>query len=173
MVMGVNGFEELRKIVKQGAEFAKDVASIMQERADMEMTYAKGINRLGAKMTKLAANSTGSLAEGWKATAVEMEQESELHKQVSRALMEDIAKPLKLWVEAQQKSRRPIESMVEKAVRQLADRRNEEYKSKKNAFTIARELEKLEEQLAEARAGRGKYTDRDVTKLEKKMSATV
>lgn len=165
---GVNGFEELRKIVKQGAEFAKDVASIMQERADMEMTYAKGINRLGAKMTKLAANSTGSLAEGWKATAVEMEQESELHKQVSRALMEDIAKPLKLWVEAQQKSRRPIESMVEKAVRQLADRRNEEYKSKKNAFTIARELEKLEEQLAEARAGRGKYTDRDVTKLEKK-----
>eukprot|EP00106_Octopus_bimaculoides_P002799 XP_014770241.1 PREDICTED: nostrin-like [Octopus bimaculoides] len=166
--LGVNGFEELRKIVKQGAEFAKDVANIMQERADIETTYAKGLSRLSSKIMKLSSNSSGSLTDGWKATSVEMDHESEFHKQLSRALWDEISKPLKTWVETQQKTRRPIEAMVEKAVRQLADRRNDEYKTKKNAFSMSRDLEKFEEQLAEARDGKGKYTDRDITKLEKK-----
>ncbi|XP_036362386.1 nostrin isoform X4 [Octopus sinensis] len=168
IIKGVNGFEELRKIVKQGAEFAKDVANIMQERADLETTYAKGLSRLSTKIMKLSSNSSGSLCEGWKATSVEMECESDFHKHLSRALWEEISKPLKTWVETQQKTRRPIEAMVEKAVRQLADRRNDEYKTKKNAFSMSRDLEKFEEQLAEARDGKGKYTDRDITKLEKK-----
>ncbi|XP_025096721.1 nostrin-like [Pomacea canaliculata] len=77
---GYEGFEDLRKFIKHGSEFSKDVGAILHERAELESTYAKGLNKLAAKLLKAVTVSTGSLADGWKAVGVAMEQEAELHK---------------------------------------------------------------------------------------------
>ncbi|XP_046580411.1 nostrin-like isoform X1 [Haliotis rubra] len=159
---GHDGFEELRKYIKHGSEFTKEVAVLLQERADIESTYAKGLARIGSKLAKAAGTGLGSLSDGWKSAALAMEQESELHKNLASGLLEEISKPLKSVVETQNKARKPIEAMVDKAFRNLTDRRAEEYKAKKNAVSCAKEYEKVED--SEVKSGKSK----DIAKMEKK-----
>ena len=165
---GLNGFEELKKYIKQGSEFCKEVASIIQERSDAESHYAKNLQKLSAKLLKAASNNIGTLAEGWKAVATTMEQEADLHKNLSVALIEEINKPLKQLVEGQIKARKPIELQVDKSLKALTDKRLEEYKAKKTAHTCAKDFEKSEDSRHDAKAGNKKYSDKDIIKLEKK-----
>lgn len=165
---GLNGFEELRKYIKQGSEFCKEVATIIHERSDLETHYAKNLQKLGGKLLKAASNNIGTLAEGWKAVATTMEEEAELHKNLGVALLEEISKPLKLLVEAQTKARKPIETTVDKTLKALTEKRTEEYRAKKTAFTCAKEYEKGEDSRNDAKTGNKKYSDKDKIKLEKK-----
>lgn len=161
---GLNGFEELKKYMRQGSDFCKDVAFIIQERADLETTYYKGLVKIAGKLQKASQSSSGSLADGWKAVATSMELEAELHKNLATALLEDIAKPLKHLVDGQHKARKPIESTVDKALKTLTDKRAEESRSKKAAFDCAKAHEKTEE----AKHGKAK-SEKDINKTEKKQ----
>ncbi|XP_021368496.1 nostrin-like isoform X2 [Mizuhopecten yessoensis] len=165
---GLNGFEELRKYIKQGCEFCKDVSIILAERAELEQTYAKGLAKLAAKLTKSSSNTIGTLANGWKAVSVTMEQEAELHKNLSTALQEEISKPIKHLMDSQHKARKPIEVAVDKSLKTLTDRRAEEYKAKRGTYAVAKDREKGEETLSEARAGKGKFSEKEMSKLDKK-----
>ncbi|XP_050418053.2 nostrin isoform X3 [Patella vulgata] len=159
---GQDGFEELRKYIKQGSEFSKEVATIIQERAELETSYAKSLSRLSKKLSNAAAGGVGSLSEGWVTVAVAMEQEAELHKNLGTGLGEEIGKPLKLAMEAHSKLRKPIESTVDRSLKSLTDRRTEEYKAKKSAFSCAKDYEKAED--AEVKSGK----DKEIKKNEKK-----
>jgi hypothetical protein len=50
---GPTGWEELRKLIKTGSEFCKDIAAVLQERVDIEHVYAKSLAKVASKMTKL------------------------------------------------------------------------------------------------------------------------
>lgn len=165
---GLNGFEELRKYIKQGSEFCKEVAIIINERSDLEIHYAKSLQKLSAKLLKATTNNIGTLSEGWKAVSMMMEQEADLHRNLGTALIEEISKPLKQLVEAQTKARKPIELAVDKSLKNLTDKRTEEYKAKKSAFTCAKEYEKVEDSRTDAKSGNKKCSDKDKHKLEKK-----
>ncbi|CAH1789065.1 unnamed protein product [Owenia fusiformis] len=169
---GLNGFEELRKYIKQGNEFCKEVSTLMLERSELEMHYGKVLNKLAGKLSKSATNCIGTLASAWSAVAVEMQEEAELHKNLGQMLSEEVYKPLKVLAENQHKARKPVESMVNKALQSLTDRRSEEQKAKKLAFSSAKEREKLSEQLAQARAGKGKSTEKDISKLQKRVNTS-
>ncbi|XP_060579038.1 nostrin-like isoform X2 [Ruditapes philippinarum] len=161
---GLNGFEELKKYIRQGSDFCKDIAFIIQERADLESTYSKGLSKVAGKLSRASQNSTGSLTDGWKAVSSCIEVEAELHKNLATALLEDIAKPLKHLVDGQHKARKPIELSVDKALKSLTDKRTEENKAKKSAYDCAKSHEKAEE----AKQGKAK-TEKDINKTEKKQ----
>ena len=38
---GHDGFEELKDVIKSGEEFCREVAAVLQERADLELSYSK------------------------------------------------------------------------------------------------------------------------------------
>ncbi|XP_061167166.1 nostrin-like isoform X3 [Saccostrea echinata] len=162
---GLNGFEELRKYIKQGSEFCKEVSAIIQERADLEGNYAKHLNKLSQKLVKATTGNLGTLAEGWRSVASVMEQEAELHRNLGQALAEEISKPLKSLVEAQNKARKPIEATVDKSLKTLTDRRTEETKAKKQCYVHAKDSEKGEELRTDTSKGK---TEKDKHKIEKK-----
>ncbi|XP_074659382.1 nostrin-like isoform X4 [Tubulanus polymorphus] len=168
MLKGLNGFDELRRYIKSGNEFCKEVSAIMQDRSEIELNYAKNLSRLSSKLQKLAATCIGTMAGAWVAVATEMEAEAELHRTLCSALLEDINKPLKTLTEHVHKSRKPIEAAVDKSIKNLLEKRNEEGKCKKNAFTLARDSEKIMDQLTDAKAGKGRFGEKDISKLEKK-----
>ncbi|XP_064613721.1 nostrin-like [Liolophura sinensis] len=171
---GLNGFEELRKYIKQGSEFCKEVVAILQERSDLENNYAKNLTRLSIKLNKAASNSLGTLAAGWNAVATQMENEADLHKNLATSLHDDICKPLKSLIEEQHKARKPVESMVEKSLKCLLDRRNEESKCKKSCFSSAKDFERSQDALLNGRLGKGKsLSERDISKLEKKTKVSL
>ncbi|XP_013390950.1 nostrin isoform X2 [Lingula anatina] len=109
------------------------------------------------------------MVSAWGTAASEMESEAELHRGLATSFQEDIYKPLKVLSETQYKIRKPIENMVDKAAKGLLNRREEEQKMRKHAFSCCKETEKLSEQLQDAKAGKSKQmSDKDITKLEKK-----
>ncbi|KAL8616588.1 hypothetical protein ACOMHN_036620 [Nucella lapillus] len=164
LAQGYDGFEELRKFIKQGNEFSKEVAGILQERAEMESTYAKSLNKLATKLLKAVHSSIGSLSEGWKAVGVAMEQEAELHRNLATGLLEEMSKPLKTLVEAQIKARKPIEVTVDRSYKTLQERRVEEFKSKKHSYTCSKDYEKAEEGMSTSKT-------KDLSKLEKRSKS--
>ncbi|XP_016772414.1 nostrin isoform X3 [Apis mellifera] len=148
---GQGGFEDVRRYVKQGGDFCKELASILHERAELEANYAKGLNKLGNKLIKACAkdqggNGSGGVNEAWRCVGEEMEATAEAHRLWGITLSEQLAKPLRVGVaEAQARSRKSIENSVDKAGKSLHEWRNIAIKSKKQSFACARENERLQD----------------------------
>ncbi|XP_011301830.1 uncharacterized protein Nost [Fopius arisanus] len=148
---GPGGFEDVRRYVKQGGDFCKELAAVLHERAELEANYAKGLSKLSSKLTKACAkdqggNSSGGVNEAWRNVGEEMEAAAEAHRLWGIALSEQLAKPLRVGVaEAQGRSRKVIESSVDKASKSLQEWRNVAAKSKKQSFACARENERLQD----------------------------
>ncbi|KAI4502843.1 hypothetical protein M0802_001887 [Mischocyttarus mexicanus] len=148
---GQSGFEDIRRYVKQGGDFCKELASILHERAELEATYAKGLSKLSGKLTKACSkdqsgNSNGGVNEAWRCVGEEMEAAAEAHRVWGIALGEQLAKPLRVGVaEAQGRSRKSIENSVDKALKSLQEWRNIASKTKKQSFACARENERLQD----------------------------
>ncbi len=51
-----------RRFVKRGAEFAKEVAAAMNERAELEAGYAKGLAKVSGRRRAVLRLSAGNLA---------------------------------------------------------------------------------------------------------------
>ncbi|XP_026325564.1 nostrin [Hyposmocoma kahamanoa] len=140
-----HGFDELRRYVKQGSDFSKELAVILQERVQAENYYSKCLAKLGAKLSKACKESVGSCAEAWKHVAIEMEKRAEIHRNYSSALADELVKPMKHVADNQLKLRKKIEGNVDKTTRALTEWRTAEAKSKKHSHTAARENEKLQD----------------------------
>ncbi|CAK1588321.1 unnamed protein product [Parnassius mnemosyne] len=140
-----NGFDELRRYVKQGSDFSKELAAILQERVEAENYYSKCLAKLGTKLSKACKESVGSCADAWKHVAIEMEKRSEIHRNYSSALAEELVKPMKNIIDNQLKLRKKIEGNVDKTTRALTDWRTAEAKSKRQSHAAARENEKLQD----------------------------
>lgn len=94
--------------MKQGGDFGKDLAAILQERLEAEHVYSKSLSKMASKLNKTCREIPGSLAEAWRAVATEMESRSEVHRQFSKSLTEEIVKPLKEMLESQHKTRKTV-----------------------------------------------------------------
>ncbi|XP_045509593.1 nostrin isoform X1 [Colias croceus] len=140
-----NGFDELRRYVKQGSDFSKELACILQERVEAENYYSKCLAKLGTKLSKACKESVGSCADAWKHVAMEMEKRAEIHRNYSSALTEELVKPMKNVIDNQLKLRKKIEGNVDKTTRTLSDWRSAEVKSKRQSHAAARENEKLQD----------------------------
>ncbi|XP_024888824.1 uncharacterized protein LOC112465493 [Temnothorax curvispinosus] len=179
---GQGGFEDVRRYVKQGGDFCKELASILHERAELEATYAKGLSKLSSKLTKACAkdqggNSNGGVNEAWRCVGEEMEAAAEAHRLWGIALSEQLAKPLRVGVaETQGRSRKSIENSVDKASKSLQEWRGVTAKSKKQSFACARENERLQDlarlqtigqsQQSNNRSSSHQMTEKEASKLE-------
>ncbi|XP_019870543.1 uncharacterized protein LOC109599050 isoform X2 [Aethina tumida] len=142
---GQNGFEDLRRYVKQGGDFCKELATILQERSEAETTYAKSLQKLSHKLSRACRDGVGGLNEAWKSVALELEARAESHRVLGAALLEEAARPLRTLSESQHRARKQSESAVEKSGRLLADWRAAEAKGKKQSHSCARDNEKLQD----------------------------
>ncbi|KAH8272684.1 hypothetical protein KR026_000866, partial [Drosophila bipectinata] len=148
---GQNGFEELRRYVKQGGDFSKELIFVLQERADSELIYSKSLSKLANKLNKAGREIPGSVADAWRGVATEMESRSDIHRQLAASLTDELVKPLKSVVEGHHKARKAVESNVDKAARVLGEWRASEAKAKKASHTAARENEKLQDAMLDVR----------------------
>ncbi|XP_035788612.1 nostrin-like isoform X3 [Anopheles albimanus] len=179
---GQNGFEEVRRYVKQGGDFGKDLVAILHERSELEQLYAKSLSKIANKLNKACRDLPGTIAESWRAVSTELEGRSEVHRQFSNSLAEEIVKPLKAVIDNQHKARKTIETNVDKSARILAEWRTAEVKAKKNSHGAARENEKLQDAMLDVKLQRtpsigllhktnekdAKVSEKDSTKLESK-----
>jgi nostrin len=105
---GPCGFEELKKYMRLGNEFCRDLASILVERAESELNYSKGLNKSSLRLQKLSKDFHGTLSDAWLKVALQFDAEAEMHKSLSFALQEEIIKPLKILADNQNKCKKPV-----------------------------------------------------------------
>ncbi|XP_055909156.1 SH3 and F-BAR domain-containing protein DDB_G0274695 isoform X2 [Eupeodes corollae] len=148
---GQNGFEELRRYIKQGGDFGKELILILQERVESEQLYSKSLSKMATKLNKACRELPGSIADAWRGVANEMESRSEIHRQLSSSLVDELVKPLKTLIENHHKTRKSVENNVDKSSRVLAEWRISEAKGKKTSHTAARENEKLQDGMLDVR----------------------
>ncbi|KAF0313884.1 Nostrin [Amphibalanus amphitrite] len=168
---GSNGFEELRKYIKHGGDFCKELASILQERSDLEVAYARGLQKLAAKLLKASRDGLGSVNQAWQRVGTEMEHQADIHKTLAVTYTEELVKPLRGLLESQHKARRTVETNVDKTAKNLAEWRSAEAKAKKLSYQCARENERAEEQALEARLAHDSAR-KDAGKVESRRQKT-
>jgi len=140
------GFDDLRHFIKGGGEFSKELAATLADRAELEATYAKGLSKLAAKLFKASNDlSSGTVANAWHFIAEEMASSAETHKTMAAVMTEDLVKPLKTFAENQHKSRKGVESHVDKTSKILLDWRTAELKTKAKCHTVCKENERVQD----------------------------
>ena len=95
---GHSGFEELKNFIKDGSDFAKQIAEIIQERSELEAAYSKGVSKLATKLFKASKENVGTVSNAWHFIANDFEQTAEIHKLIASSMLEEIAKPLKVKI---------------------------------------------------------------------------
>ncbi|XP_054713078.1 nostrin-like [Uloborus diversus] len=166
---GPNGFEELRKAIKEGQDFTKDITAILHERSELEINYAKGLSKLATKINKATKLTVGTSQSAWQEVALQMENEADVHRHFSSGLEDDVVKPMKVLLDCQHKQRKIVENSVDKISKVLNDKRNDELKAKKLSYVCARENERMQEQALDCKVNKGKLlTEKDIHKLEHK-----
>ncbi|XP_055528809.1 uncharacterized protein LOC129720926 [Wyeomyia smithii] len=151
---GQNGFEEIRRFVKQGGDFGKDLIAILQERMETEQIYAKSLSKIANKLNKACRDLPGTIADSWRAVSTEIESRGEVHRTFSNSLADELVKPLKAVLDSQHKARKAIENNVDKSARILAEWRATEVKGKKSSHAAARENEKLQDAMLDVKLQR-------------------
>ena len=64
------------------------------------------------KLNKACRELPGTIAEAWRGVATEMESRSDIHRQLSASLAEEIVKPLKTIVEGHHKTRKSVSFLL-------------------------------------------------------------
>lgn len=160
------GFEDLKKYSHKNNEFLRDVSALFFERAKLEQTHADGLSKLATKARKICGDTLGTLRKSWEEIATQTDFEANLHKTLSNDIIEEITKPLKSFAETQKETRKTAEQLVDKSVKQFAEKRSKEQQSKKAAFSKSKESETLTVQLE---TSRGKaISDKELSKLDSK-----
>jgi len=166
---GNTGFDDLKSFIKDGSDFAKEVATILEERAELETIYSKGVSKLATKLFKASKESVGTVSNAWHFVANDFEQTAEVHKTVATAVLEEIARPLKVFGDLQYKARKATEALVEKRHKQLGEWRGTEAKAKAKSYAATRDNEKCQDQLLDCKLGRGRQlSDKEHLKLQGK-----
>lgn len=109
---------------------------------------------MATKMNKACRDIPGTLADGWRNVAAEMENRSEVHRLFSTSMADDLVKPLRAMLDSQHKTRKAIENAVDKSARVLAEWRTTEAKAKKSSHAAARENEKIQDAMLDVRIQR-------------------
>lgn len=125
---GPNGFEELKKYMRMGNDFCKELTGVLTERADTELAYAKNLNKTSLRLQKLAKDFHGNLSDAWLQVSIQFDAEADMHRSFGSTLHEELIKPMKILVENNIKSRKPVEIKVDKAMRNFSDKKAEDYK---------------------------------------------
>ncbi|XP_065053145.1 nostrin-like [Rhopilema esculentum] len=159
-------FEDLKKYLRHGNDFCRDVSSIINERVKLEQTYSDGLSKLAVRAKRATGETAGTLHTAWESFAAQTEQEAEIRKSLAGDLLEQIVKPFKAFIDNQRDTRKQLELVVEKAAKTHTDKKADELKAKRTSFKEAKESESLTVQVEAARSRT--TNEKELSKLDAK-----
>ncbi|EGD76087.1 hypothetical protein PTSG_00794 [Salpingoeca rosetta] len=163
-----HGFEELKNFLAAGNDYCKDIAGVFKERAAIEDAYAKSLQKLKAKASKLEYFPHGSLRDAWSRILKEFEEQASWHNRISDMFKSRICESLLGFEKTLRKDHKVKQQPVEKAYAKYMDVVNATAKSQKTAFSKSRDVESAECSLEEANQNTsGKFGPKDIARAEK------
>ncbi|KAM7380569.1 hypothetical protein PAMP_003856 [Pampus punctatissimus] len=137
-------YQNVKSFSKTGEYFYKELLTVFQQRAEMEHTYAKGLQKLAGKLIRaskeMANNSTYS---AWCHVSDEMYSRADAHRSLGNAFQQEAILEIRQVLDEQNKRKRPLDRAVERTGKLVTANWSEQLKIKKKLGGITREHEAL------------------------------
>ncbi|XP_027629647.1 nostrin isoform X1 [Tupaia chinensis] len=100
-------YKNLKEFSQNGENFCKQVTSVLQQRANLEISYAKGLQKLAIKLSKALQNTKKNcLSSAWAWASEGMKSTAELHQKLGKAIELEAIKPTYQVLSIQEKKRK-------------------------------------------------------------------
>uniref|UniRef100_A0A8D1C119 Nostrin n=1 Tax=Sus scrofa TaxID=9823 RepID=A0A8D1C119_PIG len=137
-------YKNLKEFSQNGEDFCKQVTSILQQRANLEINYAKGLQKLATKLNKaLQSTKKNCLVSAWAWVSEGMKSAADLHQKLGKAIELEAIKPTHQVLSVHEKKRKSLDNEVEKAANLVISNWNQQIKAKKKLMVSTKKHEAL------------------------------
>ncbi|XP_033022421.1 nostrin isoform X1 [Lacerta agilis] len=137
-------YQDLKRFSKNGDNFCKQLMSILQQRADLEITYGKGLDKLAHKLTKaLGKMKVSYICSAWQCVSEGMKSASDLHKKLGKAIQMEAVSPTNHVLEEHEKRKKALDNTVVKAADMVTGNWRQQIKAKKKLKELTKNHEAL------------------------------
>ncbi|XP_012581422.1 PREDICTED: nostrin isoform X2 [Condylura cristata] len=137
-------YKNLKEFSQNGENFCKQVTSILQQRANLENSYAKGLHKLAVKLSKALQNTKRNcLVSAWTWVSEGMKSAAELHQKLGKAIELEAIKPTHQVLSEHEKKRKSLDNEVEKTANLVINNWSQQIKAKKKLMVSTKKHEAL------------------------------
>ncbi|KAM3917136.1 nostrin [Leptodactylus fuscus] len=137
-------YQDLKNISKNGDHFCKTLLSVLQQRADLELNYAKGLDKISTKLTKaLDGMKKNCINTAWACASDEMKAKAEVHRKLGTAIVQEAIKPTNHVLDEHDKKRKKLDNEVDKTAGTVLSNWKQQIKIKKKLMDHTKKHEAL------------------------------
>ncbi|XP_063354741.1 nostrin [Pelmatolapia mariae] len=137
-------YQNVKQYSKNGEYFCKELMSVFQQRAELELTYSKGLQKLAGKLIRASKGmSNNSTHSAWCHVSDEMYSRADAHRSVGNAFQQEAILEIRQVLDEHNKRKRPLDSAIERTGKLVTANWSEQLKIKKKLIGLTREHEAL------------------------------
>ncbi|XP_030614705.1 nostrin [Archocentrus centrarchus] len=137
-------YQNVKRYSKNGEYFCKELMSVFQQRAELELTYAKGLQKLAGKLIRASKGmSNNSTYSAWCHVSDEMYSSADAHRSLGNAFQQEAILEIRQVLDEHNKRKRPLDSAIERTGKLVTANWGEQLKVKKKLIGLTREHEAL------------------------------
>ncbi|XP_035762743.1 nostrin isoform X2 [Neolamprologus brichardi] len=137
-------YQNAKQYSKNGEYFCKELMSVFQQRAELELTYSKGLQKLAGKLIRASKGmSNNSTHSAWCHVSDEMYSRADAHRSVGNAFQQEAVLEIRQVLDEHNKRKRPLDSAIERTGKLVTANWSEQLKIKKKLIGLTREHEAL------------------------------
>lgn len=137
-------YQNVKRYSKNGEYFCKELMTVFQQRAELELTYAKGLQKLAGKLIRASKGmSNNSTYSAWCHVSDEMYSRADAHRSLGNAFHQEAILEIRQVLDEHNKRKRPLDSAIERNGKLVTANWNEQLKIKKKLLGLTKEHEAL------------------------------
>ncbi|XP_076026241.1 nostrin [Genypterus blacodes] len=137
-------YQNGKRFSKTGEHFCKELMAVFQQRAELEHTYSKGLQKLAGKLIKASKEMTdNSTYNAWCHMSDEMYSRADAHRTLGNAFQQDAILELRQTLDEHNRRKRPLDGVIERSGKLVTTNCSEQLKMKKKLSGITKEHEAL------------------------------
>ncbi|XP_056280054.1 nostrin isoform X1 [Pseudoliparis swirei] len=137
-------YQNVKQFSKTGEYFCKELMTVFQQRAELELTYAKGLQKLAGKLIRASKGmSNNSTYSAWCHVSDEMYSRADAHRSLGNAFQQEAILEIRQVLDEHNKRKRPLDGTIERTGKTVTANWSEQLKIKKKLLGLTREHEAL------------------------------
>nr|XP_019945839.1 PREDICTED: nostrin [Paralichthys olivaceus] len=137
-------YQNVKRFSKSGEYFCKELMAVFQQRAELELTYAKGLQKLASKLIRASKGmSNNSTYSAWCHVSDEMYSRADAHRSLGNAFQQEAILEIRQVLDEHNKRKKPLDSAIERTGKLVTVNWSEQLKIKKKLVGLTREHEAL------------------------------
>ncbi|CAB1435036.1 unnamed protein product [Pleuronectes platessa] len=137
-------YQNVKRFSKSGENFCKELMAVFQQRAELELTYAKGLQKLASRLIRASKGmSDNSTYSAWCHVSDEMYSRADAHRSLGNAFQQEAILEIRQVLDEHNKRKKPLDSAIDRTGKLVTANWSDQLKIKKKLVGLTREHEAL------------------------------